>query len=227
MAAAPSTCHHTEMLLKMASRWLEKMLITAAMTRIADEVEEDRVEVARRVAAREEEAEREVEEGGAAVGDRGHDGEQPDEVQPARVVAGLHAAELGSPPVDAARRREGRHQLGEAEADAEDEGRQNRPAPGDGGRAAAVPAAAEGGETTGEDGDDGEADGEVGEPRPGAVQLLLVAELGQFCSSEVSVETSTSLLDGTFRHVRPLCSAALRPGPQRVLPGTIASLFAA
>ena len=35
IAAAPSTCHQTEMLLKMESRWLEKMLITAAMTRTA------------------------------------------------------------------------------------------------------------------------------------------------------------------------------------------------
>ena len=47
MAAAPTTCHHTEMLLKMESRWLEKMLTIAASTRIAEEVEEDRVEVAR------------------------------------------------------------------------------------------------------------------------------------------------------------------------------------
>ena len=34
MAAAPSTCHQTEMLLKMPSRWLEKMLTSAAMTRM-------------------------------------------------------------------------------------------------------------------------------------------------------------------------------------------------
>ena len=35
MAVAPITCQYTEMLLKMASRWLEKMLASAAMTRIA------------------------------------------------------------------------------------------------------------------------------------------------------------------------------------------------
>ena len=35
MATAPSTCHQTEMLLKMESRWLEKMLMTAAMMRTA------------------------------------------------------------------------------------------------------------------------------------------------------------------------------------------------
>src|SRR5580700_2388717 len=34
MAAAPNTCHQTEMLLKMESRWLEKMLTMAARTRI-------------------------------------------------------------------------------------------------------------------------------------------------------------------------------------------------
>ena len=32
--AAPATCHHTEMLLTTASRWLRKMFITAASTRI-------------------------------------------------------------------------------------------------------------------------------------------------------------------------------------------------
>ena len=35
MAAAPNTCHHTETLLMMASRWLEKMLTMAAITRMA------------------------------------------------------------------------------------------------------------------------------------------------------------------------------------------------
>src|SRR5690349_12257831 len=33
--AAPATCHHTEMLLMMASRWLEKMLMMADMARMA------------------------------------------------------------------------------------------------------------------------------------------------------------------------------------------------
>src|SRR6478735_7447221 len=32
---APTTCHHTEMLLNSASRWLEKMLITVMIIRIA------------------------------------------------------------------------------------------------------------------------------------------------------------------------------------------------
>ena len=35
IAAAPITCQHTETLLKMPSRWLEKMLTTAAMARMA------------------------------------------------------------------------------------------------------------------------------------------------------------------------------------------------
>src|SRR6195952_2388631 len=33
-AAAPATCHQTETLLSTASRWLEKMLMTEAMTRM-------------------------------------------------------------------------------------------------------------------------------------------------------------------------------------------------
>ena len=33
-AAAPATCHHTETLLMIASRWLEKMFTTAAMARM-------------------------------------------------------------------------------------------------------------------------------------------------------------------------------------------------
>ena len=195
------------------------MLTRAAMNEDAQEVEEDRVEVARGVAAREQEAEREVEEGGAAVGDRGDDGEQADQVEPAGVVAGLGAAELGGPPVDAARGRVGGDQLGQAEADAEHEGGQDRPAPGDGRRAAAVPAAREGGEAPGQDGDDGEADGEVGEAGPGAVQLLLVAHLGEVLLVRAQrCEVLRDLLDvDTFRHVRPPCSAAPGPGSHPVL----------
>ena len=34
MTAAPITCHHTEVLLKIDSRWLEKMLTREAMNRI-------------------------------------------------------------------------------------------------------------------------------------------------------------------------------------------------
>src|ERR1700694_757440 len=33
-AAAPATCHHTETLLMMASRWLEKMLMIAEIARM-------------------------------------------------------------------------------------------------------------------------------------------------------------------------------------------------
>ncbi len=33
-AAAPNTCHHTDTLLTMASRWLEKMFTMAAITRM-------------------------------------------------------------------------------------------------------------------------------------------------------------------------------------------------
>jgi hypothetical protein len=68
-----------------------------------------------------EEPERQVEEIGAAVGDGGDDRQQPDQVEPAGVVAGPHAAQLAGPPVDAARRRVGRHELRHAEADHQDE----------------------------------------------------------------------------------------------------------
>ena len=162
----------------MASRWLEKMLTMAAMTRMAMKNRKIVLQAAR-VPARREEAQREVEEGGAAVGHRGHDGQQADQVQPAGVVAGLRPAQLGRPPVDAARRRVGGHQLGQAQSDAQDQCGQDRPAPGDGGRAATVPPAGEGREATGQDRDDRERDGEVGEAGPGAVELLLVPELGE------------------------------------------------
>ena len=33
-ATAPATCHHTEMLLMTASKWLEKMLMSAEITRM-------------------------------------------------------------------------------------------------------------------------------------------------------------------------------------------------
>ena len=36
-AAAPATCHHTEMLFSTASRWLEKMLTSAASSEHDDE----------------------------------------------------------------------------------------------------------------------------------------------------------------------------------------------
>ena len=42
-AAAPMTCHHTEMLLMTASRWLEKMLMTATTTRMIRNIQNVRV----------------------------------------------------------------------------------------------------------------------------------------------------------------------------------------
>ncbi len=143
------------------------------------EVEEDPVEIARRVMPGEEKTEREVEERGASVSHRGDDGQKTDQVQPTRVVPGLDTSELRGPPVDAARGRVRRHQFRQAESDAEHERGEDRPTPRDGSRTAAVPAGVEGGEATGQDGDDGEADGEVGEPGPTPVQLLLVTESGE------------------------------------------------
>ena len=42
-AAAPATCHHTEMLLMTASRWLEKMLMTATTTRMIRNITKTRL----------------------------------------------------------------------------------------------------------------------------------------------------------------------------------------
>ena len=42
-AAAPTTCHHTEMLLMIASRWLEKMLTIAAIARMTRNIRNTRV----------------------------------------------------------------------------------------------------------------------------------------------------------------------------------------
>src|SRR5213078_737733 len=53
----------------------------------------------------------------------------------------------------------------------------DRPAPGDGDRAAVVPRLTVRGEAAGQDRDDRERDGEVGEMTPGALQFLVVSEL--------------------------------------------------
>ena len=118
-------------------------------------------------------------ERGAAVGDRRQDGDQPDEVEPAGVEPASGPAHLRCPPVDAAGGRVGRHQLGHAEADDQDEERDDRPSPRDGDRTTVVPRLPEGREAAGQDRDDGERDREVREPRPGSVQLLLVPELSE------------------------------------------------
>ena len=75
----------------------------------------------------------------------------------------LGSAQLGGPPVDAARCRVGRNELGHGEADDQDEHAKDRPRPGDRDRAAIVEAGAEVGEATSEDRDDRERDRKVGE----------------------------------------------------------------
>ena len=82
--------------------------------------EHPRQGVVRRVALGER-AQRQVDEGGAAVGHTGGHRHQPDQVEPAGEEAGGRAAELGGPPVDAAGGRVRRHQLGHGEADDQDE----------------------------------------------------------------------------------------------------------
>ena len=113
------------------------------------------------------------------VVDRREDRDEAEQVEPARDPAPPGAAELRRPPVDATRRRVGGRQLGHAEGDDEDEGRDDRPAPRDGDRAAVVPRLVVGREAAREDRDDREADREVLEAAPAPVELLLVAHLGK------------------------------------------------
>ena len=121
-----------------------------------------------------------VEEGRAGIVDRGDHRNQPDQVEPAGEPGPDRPAEAARPPVDPARGRIGRDQLRHAEADDQDRDRDQRPADRDRDRAAVVPGLTVGGEAPGEDRDDRERDREVGEPAPGAVQRLFVAE---FCEA--------------------------------------------
>ena len=125
-------------------------------------------------------ADRQVDEGGAAVGrHRRSTATRPIRLsQPVKKPA-LAPPSFDGPPVDAARRRVGGHQLGHREADDQDEHAEDRPGPRDRDRAAVVEAGAEVREAAGEDRDDRERDREVGETRPTAMQVLLVAELGE------------------------------------------------
>ena len=178
-SAAPATCHHTETLFMIAIRWLLKMFSTDAS---AEHDHEDDEHPGQRVVGGvgvREGADRQVDERGAAVGHTGGDRDQADQVQPAGEEAGRRPAELGRPPVDAARGRVRRHQLRHREADDQDEDAEDRPRPRDRDRAAVVEAGPEVGEAAGEDRDDRERDGEVGEARPRAVQVLAVSEFRQ------------------------------------------------
>ena len=177
--AAPATCHHTETLFMTAIRWPLKMFRTASQRQHDQEDHEhpgERVAAGVRLRVG---ADGQVDEGRAAVGDaRGHR-DEADQVQPPGEEAGRGAAELGRPPVDTARRRVRRDELGHREADEQDEQTQDRPGPRDRDGSAVVEAGTEVGEATGEDRDDREGDGEVGETGPRPVQVLLVAELGE------------------------------------------------
>ena len=148
-------------------------------------------------------ADREVDEGRAAVGDTGGDGDQADQVQPAGEEAGLRAAELRGPPVDAARGRVGRHQLGHGEPDEQDERTEDRPGPRDRDRAAVVEAGAEVREAAGQDRDDRERDREVGETGPGPVEVLLVAQLGEASSRRRPSSSCQPPLQPPAEEVRP------------------------
>ena len=80
-----------------ASRCDEKMLMVAETRQDDHEQDERPGQAVAREPGLAECAEREVQERRAAVGHRRQDGDQPDQVQPAGVVAGLGAAEFASP----------------------------------------------------------------------------------------------------------------------------------
>ena len=119
------------------------------------------------------EAEQVGREGGAGVVDRGHDGDQAHDVEPAGEPGPARPAELGRPPVRAAGGGIGRAQLRHRDGDREDERADDRPAPGDGDRTAVVEGLAVGGEAAGQHRDDREGDREVGELAPDAAEVLV------------------------------------------------------
>ena len=123
------------------------------------------------------EAEEHVHELGARVVHRGHHAHEPDEVEPAGEPAPGLAAQLGGPPVDAAGGGIAGHQLGHREGHQQDQPADDRPAPADRDRAAAVPGHEVAREASGEYRDDREGDGEVGEAAPTALEGLRIAEL--------------------------------------------------
>ena len=125
------------------------------------------------------EGEDRLEEERRAVADAGDDPDEADDVEPAGDPAPAGAAELGRPPVGAARGRERGRQLRHRERDQQHEGAQDRPADRDRDRPAGVPREPEVREAPGQNRDDRERDREVGEAAPAAVELLLVAEVGE------------------------------------------------
>ena len=182
ITSTPTQCQNTEMLLNSATRCDEKMLIIACRTRITTKTtkissRDDRVGEVEDPEVEAPEVEDEREELGAEPVHGRDDRDQPEQVEPAREPRPDRAAELVRPPVGAAGGRVGRGHLGHAEGDGQDDQADDRPAPGDGDRAAEVPRLRVGREAPREDRDDRERDREVREPRPTAGQLLLVTEL--------------------------------------------------
>ena len=125
------------------------------------------------------EAEQRGREERAEVVHRRDDREQPDHVEPAGEPRPAGSPEPVRPPVRAAGGRERGGQLGHADRDREDDRRDHGPADRDRDRPAEVPRLPVDREAAGEHRDDRERDREVGELRPAAVQLLLVAQLGE------------------------------------------------
>ena len=153
-----------------------------------------------------EEAEQVVDELRADVVHRGDDRDEADQVEPAGEPTPPGAAELRGPVVDPARRRHRGGELGHRERDAQDQDGDHRPADRDRDRTAVVERLAVGREAAGEHADDRERDREVGEAAPAAIQLLLVAKLGEallVCAKTLIRRHSCSPLEGNGVMVRP------------------------
>ena len=176
------------------------MLMRACRQQDHDEDGEDLLERDRVGEVQDQVEAPEVEQGRGELGaepvDRGHDGDQPEQVEPAREPRPDRAAELVRPPVGTAGGRIGRGHLRHAEGDGQDDQADDRPAPGDRDRSAEVPRLRVGREAPGQDRDDRERDREVRELGPAAGQLLLVAQLGE--ALLVAVDASAA-----FRHPYP------------------------
>ncbi len=128
--------------------------------------------------------------GGAAEVDRGGHRDLAEQVEPADVPRPHALVPLGQPArpvVEAARGRVLRAHLAHRQRDAGDQQSDDQPAEHDGRGAAGAQRDAVGGDRAGQDRDDREGDREVGERGHAAVQLLLVAHLGEDAGVVVEV----------------------------------------
>ena len=171
-------CHQAEIVLSWASRLMLSRFSAIVQRDDHREDDEDR----RRLGAddvREPQVEQGRGERGGAVVDGGGHRDLADEVEPTGEPAPRRAAQLGRPEVEGAGRRHRRGDLTHRHRDEDRERADEQPAPRDRDRSAVVERDEVRGQTAGQDRDDGERDGEVGEPAHLAVQHLGIAQAMQ------------------------------------------------